>query len=81
MRTQTTLAVINLLFKIVNFKILENSQEYVSGEVMLLPRSITANLWSLTAYIYHIMIIVTAGFSKKSFLLLFLFPRNSIEQS
>ena len=30
-------------------------------------RSITANLWPLTAHIYHIMIIVTGGFSKKSF--------------
>ena len=30
-------------------------------------RSITANLWPLTAYIYHVMTIVTGGFSKKSF--------------
>ena len=28
-------------------------------------RSITANLWPLTAHIYHVMIIVTGGFSKK----------------
>ena len=30
-------------------------------------QSITANLWPLTAHIYHVMIIVTGGFSKKSF--------------
>ena len=36
--------------------------------------SITANLQSLTAHIYCIMIIVTSGFSKKSFfLILFVF--------
>ena len=29
--------------------------------------SITANLWSLTVHIYHVMIIVTSGFSKKFF--------------
>ena len=42
-------------------------------------RSITANLWSLTANTYHVMIIVTGGFSEKSFLLLL--PSNSFEQS
>ena len=41
--------------------------------------SITANLWPLTAHIYHVMIIKTGGFSKKFFLLLF--PGNSSEQS
>ena len=30
-------------------------------------RSITANLWPLIAHIYHVMIIVTGSFSKKSF--------------
>ena len=30
-------------------------------------QSITANLRPLTAHIYHVMIIVTCGFSKKSF--------------
>ena len=30
-------------------------------------QSITANLRPLTAHIYHVMIIVTGGFSKKSF--------------
>ena len=41
-------------------------------------RSITANFQSLTADIYHVMIIVTGSFSKWSFswLILFLFPRN-----
>ena len=35
-------------------------------------QSITANLWPLTAHIYHIMIIVTSGFSKKySFVIIF----------
>ena len=28
-------------------------------------RSVTASLWSLTAHIYHVMVIVTGGFSKK----------------
>ena len=44
-------------------------------------RSITANIWSLNTYIY-VMVIVTSGFSKKSFFLLklLLFP-NSFEQS
>ena len=40
-------------------------------------RSITANLWPLTAHIYCVMFIVTVGISK-SFLLLQLFPRNSL---
>ena len=31
-------------------------------------QSITANLWPLTAHIYYVMIIVTSGFSKKSFI-------------
>ena len=29
--------------------------------------SITVNLQPLTAHVYHVMIIVTGGFSKKSF--------------
>ena len=32
-------------------------------------RSITAKLWLLASHIYHVMIIVTSSFSKKSFLL------------
>ena len=45
--------------------------------------SIIANLWPLTVHIYHLMIIVTGGFFKKSFflLILFLFLRNSFEWS
>ena len=42
-------------------------------------RSITANLRPLTAHIYHVMIIETGGFFKKSFLIL-LFPRSSFER-
>ena len=34
-------------------------------------QSITANTWPLTTHIYHVMIMVTGGFSKKSFLLIF----------
>ena len=30
-------------------------------------RSITANIWPLTTHIYHVMIIVTGGFSNKSY--------------
>ena len=30
-------------------------------------RSVTANLWSLIVHIYYLMIIVTSGFSQKSF--------------
>ena len=44
-------------------------------------RSITASLRFLTTHIYHVMIIVTVDFSKKSFFILFLFPRNSFERS
>ena len=46
--------------------------------------SITVNLQPLTAHVYHVMIIVTGGFSKKSFfflLTLFLFSQNSFDQS
>ena len=42
-------------------------------------RKITTNLRSLAANIYHVIIIVTGRFSKKSFFLLF--PRNCFEQS
>ena len=33
-------------------------------------RSITTNFWPLTAHIYHVMIIVTSGFSNKSFFII-----------
>ena len=35
-------------------------------QIMAGQRSITANLWPFTAHIYHVMIIVTGGISKKS---------------
>ena len=45
-------------------------------------RTITAILWPLTAHLYHVMITVTSGFTKKRFLLiLFFIPRNSFERS
>ena len=51
-------------------------------QIRTTQRSITANFRSLTAHIYHLIIIVTGGFSKKSFLLiLFLCFRNSYERS
>ena len=34
-------------------------------------RLITANLWPLTTHIYHVLIVVTDGFSKKSFYIIF----------
>ena len=41
-------------------------------------QSITTNIWPFTGHIYHVMITVTGGFSKKYFLS---FPRKSFEQS
>ena len=38
-------------------------------QIRAIRQSITASLWPLTAHIYHVMIIVTGGFSKKYFLL------------
>ena len=40
-------------------------------------RTLTTNLWSLTAHIYHVMIMVTGGFSKKSIFIIF---RSSIRR-
>ena len=40
--------------------------------------SITANLWPLTSYIYHVIIIVTGGFSKKIFFIIFRSSRTQI---
>ena len=48
-------------------------------QVSVGQRSITTNLQPLTTRIYHVMVIVNGGFSKKYFLLLF--TRNSFEQS
>ena len=42
----------------------------VALQIRAVHRSITRNLWPLTAYIYHVMIIVTGGFSKKSFFII-----------
>ena len=39
-------------------------------------RSITANLWSLTAHIYYVIIIVTGGFSKTSFFIIIFRSRH-----
>ena len=37
-------------------------------QIRVCQRSITANFRSLTVHIYHVMIIVTIGFSKESFI-------------
>ena len=48
--------------------------EFFEGSTALQIRagqlSITTNLWPLTAHIYHVMIIVTRGFPKKSFFII-----------
>ena len=59
--------------------------------IVLLPCSAANKGWSMVSYhqsltferpyFCQVMIIVTSGFSKKSFLLLLLFPRSSLEQS
>ena len=40
--------------------------------------SITASLWLLTAHIYHVMIIVTGGFDKKSFFIIWRSSRTQL---
>ena len=40
-------------------------------QIRTYQRSIIANLWPLAAYVNHVMIIVTGGLSKNTFLLLF----------
>ena len=42
-------------------------------QIMADQQSITANLWPSTVNIYHVMIIVTSGFSKKSFFINIIF--------
>ena len=71
---------------VVSHKLISNSNNHSSKFVSataLQTRTghwlITANLWSLTAHIDHIMIIVNGGLSKKSLWLLF--PKISFEQS
>ena len=44
-----------------------------SLQIRASQRSITAKLWPLTAHTYPVMIIVTGGFSKKSFYYIFYF--------
>ena len=41
-------------------------------------RTLTTNLWSLTAHIYHVMIMVTGGFSKKSIFIIFRSSRTQM---
>ena len=48
-------------------------------QIRAIQRPIAANLWFSTLHIYDAMIIVTGGFSKKSFLLLL--PGNYFERS
>ena len=56
--------------KLVKYKVQITSHVKAALEIRPGQRPITTNLWPLTAHIYHVMIIVTDGFSKKSFLLL-----------
>ena len=58
-------------FVFLTFRFSLNVQYIAALQIRAGQRSITASLWPLTAHIYHVMIIVTGGFSKKSFLLLF----------
>ena len=71
---------------VVSRKLISNSNNHSSKFVSataLQTRTghwlITANLWSLTAHIYHVMIIVNGGLSKKYLWLLF--PKIYFEQS
>ena len=41
-------------------------------------RTLTTNLWPLTAHIYHVMIMVTGGFSKKSIFIIFRSSRTQM---
>ena len=50
----------------------------LSFQAALQIRAITTNLWPLTTHIYHIMIIVTGDFSKKSFFIIFRSSRTQI---
>ena len=70
-----------------NWQVLWNKEKYLlnslfeklKNKVLVKPalqiragqRSITASLRFLTAHIYQVMIIVTGGFSKKSFFIIF----------
>ena len=47
----------------------KNSLSISVLQIKTSQQSITTNFWPLTAHKYHIMIIVTGGFSKKSFII------------
>ena len=47
----------------------------IALQIRVGQRSITTSLWPLTAHIYHVMIIVTGGFSEKSFFII-IFTRS-----
>ena len=52
---------------------------YTVLQIRASQRSITANPWPLTTYLYHIMIIVTGGYSKKSvFIIIFRSSRMQV---
>ena len=51
---------------------------YAALQIRAGQRSITTNLWPMTTHIYHVMIIVTSGISKKSFFIIIF--RNSLTQ-
>ena len=55
----------------------EESLEITALQIKASQWSITTNRRPLTTHIYHVMIIVTGGFSLKSFLF---FPRNSFKR-
>ena len=46
------------------------ANSYTRLQIRAGQRSITANLWPLTSHIYHVMVILTGGFFKKSFLII-----------
>ena len=47
----------------------KNSLSISVLQIKIGQQSITTNFWPLTAHKYHIMIIVTGDFSKKSFII------------
>ena len=51
---------------------------YAAMQIRAGQRSLTANLWPLTAHIYHVMIMVTGGFSKKSIFVIFRSSRTQM---
>ena len=56
--------------------------DYLALKIRAAQRSITTKMRPLTTHIDHVMLIMTLGSSKKSFLLLLpVFPRNYFERS